>query len=458
MSSITPRKALVATILLSLLSVPLWAQQQPATTTQPPAPVQALTLKAATEYALQHNPELLAIQQEVAMAQANLRIARAARRFQASANGYASSATHQNMVLGPAGVMPDDMRMIDPGQNLALDARITKSLTTGGRLGAAVAQRQQLTTASEADVEATRLMVYYQTRAMYRMALLNMKMVEVSQKEVEARQEMLRVDEEKLNVGKIPLYYYLRDKTALAQAQQDLANAQRDMQNSLYQLSTMLGLDRPQELCLTDVMSFIPTELNPDEALQTAAASRPELAAARARIEAAGAQISVARAAYKPQLAATVIFDWMTGRDMDSSGGYTAALVAGIPLVDAGTRAAEVAMAQAQQQQATQRERQLAQQVAKEVLTAIANFKAADQNVRTSLEAQAAAEEDYRAAKLRYDVGKAINLEPLDALASLVRARVNAAQALYEYNNAVDDLQRAQGQFAPPEMPASKPL
>jgi outer membrane protein len=441
-------------LLAALLAVPVSAQQTPPAPPLPPA----LTLQAAAEYALQNNPELLAMQQEVRMAQANLRIARAGNRLQASANGYASSATHSNMVLGAPEVMPDDMRMIDPGQRLAVDARLTKSLTNGGRVGAAIAQRQQLATASEADVEATRLMVYYQTRAMYRMALLNMRMVEVSTREVEARQEMLRVDEEKLNVGKIPLYYYLRDKTTLAQAQQNLVNAQRDLQNSLYQLSTMLGLDRPQELCLTDTLGFVPTELNPDQALQKAAANRPELAAARARIEAAGEQISVARAAYKPQLSATVIFDWMTGRDMDSSGGYTAAVVGSIPLVDAGTRDAEVAMAQAQQQQATQRERQLAQQVAKEVLTAIANFKAADQNIRTSLEAQASAEEDYRAAKLRYDVGKAINLEPLDALASLVQARVNAAQALYQYNNAVDDLQRAQGQFASPEAPASTPL
>lgn len=108
-------------------------------------------------------------------------------------------------------------------------------------------------------------------------------------------------------------------------------------------------------------------------------------------------------------------------------------------------------MAQAQQQQLTQRERQLMQGIARDVLTAQANLHAADQNIRTSLEAQAAAEEDYRVARLRYDVGKAINLEPLDALASLVRARVNAAQALYEYNNAVDGLQRATGQFAPTE-------
>ena len=41
--------------------------------------------------------------------------------------------------------------------------------------------------------------------------------------------------------------------------------------------------------------------------------------------------------------------------------------------------------------------------------------------------------------------------EPLAALASLVRARVSAAQALYEYNNAVDALQWAIGRLVPAE-------
>lgn len=450
---IPPAGRVALALLAGLLSVPLWAQQ--AATPQPFNP-KALTLQAAADYALQNNPELLAMQQDVAMAEANLRIARAANGLRASGNAYASSATHSNMVLGAPEVMPDDMRMIDPGQRLAVDARLTKSLTTGGRIGAGITQKQHLANASEADVEASRLQVYYQTRSMYRMTLLKMKMVEVTKQELEARQEMLRVDEEKLNVGKIPLYYYLRDKTTLAQAQQNLVNAERDVETSTYQLSTMLGLDCPQALTLTDTLGFVPVELDCDAALRTAAAKRPELAAARARIEAAGAQVNVAKAAYKPQLAATVVFDWMTGGDENSTGGYTAAVVASVPLLDAGTRPAEVAMARAQQQQATQRERQLTQQVAKEVLTAIANLKAADQNIRTSLEAQAAAEEDYRAAKLRYDVGKAINVEPLDALASLVQARINAAQALYEYNNAVDDLQRATGCFAPAESAGTK--
>ena len=74
-----------------------------------------------------------------------------------------------------------------------------------------------------------------------------------------------------------------------------------------------------------------------------------------------------------------------------------------------------------------------------------ANLGAADQNTRTSMEAVAQAEEDHRVAKLRYDAGKGILLEVLDSLTALVRAQVNHSQALYEFSNAQDDLNRAAG-------------
>lgn len=439
----TSKCRLLAVLALALAAIPLAAQTRP--------PPEALSLQAAAQYALQNNPELLAMEQEVRMAQANLRLARAARGVQASVSAYASSATAPNMVTAPPEVMPDDMRMTDPGRGLAADVRIGKSLSSGGRLAAGVTQRQRLLAATEADVEAARLQVYYDTRATYRLVLLRQKLLEVRRKEVEALQELVRVDEVKLEAGKIPLYYFLRDKTRLAEAQQELANAQRDVETGMYDLSVMLGLDRPRQHSLTDTLGFVPVDNDEEAALKSAAANRPELTAVRARIEAAAAGIAMARAAYRPQLAATLIFDAMAADDGMRRGGYTAALVGSLPLLDAGGRGAEVAMAQAQQQQLTARERQLAQGIAREVLTAQSGLRAADQNIRTSLEARASAEEDYRAARLRYDVGKAINLEPLDALAALVRARVNAARALYEYNDAVDALQRATGRYAPGE-------
>jgi outer membrane protein len=406
-----------------------------------------VTLQAAEAYALEHNPELLAMQEETRMAAARERMAVADNRLQASVNGYASAATLSHMALGPAGVMPEDMQMLDPGQSLYGTLTFFKPLSTGGRAQANILRQRRLVAASAADVEALRLRVAYLTRAAYRQVLLRLKTVAAYDQELVARQEMLRDDQVRYDAGKVPLYYMLRDKSALAETQQNLANAHRDVEAGMYDLSLMLGLE-PRELTLTDALAYVPVESDRDQALKDAAARRPELAAARARLEAAAADTRAAAAAYRPQVAARVLVQAMTNDDMGSQGGYTAAVVVGLPLLDGGSRAAEVEMAKAAQAQLTQRERQVALQVAREVLGAVADLKAGEASVRAAMEATAAAEEDFRVASLRYDAGKAINLEPLDALAGLVRARLNLAQALYDHSNAVDQLAWARGAAA----------
>ncbi|MEI6502695.1 MAG: hypothetical protein WCP21_16925, partial [Armatimonadota bacterium] len=121
---IKKRYSWLAIVAVMLMALPLAAQTQPASP-------EALTLQAATDYALANNPELLGMLQDVRMAEASLRVAGAAQRLRASANVYAASATTSNMIVGPPDVMPDDMRMTDPGRSLAGDVHLTQPLSTG---------------------------------------------------------------------------------------------------------------------------------------------------------------------------------------------------------------------------------------------------------------------------------------------------------------------------------------
>lgn len=412
----------------------------------PPEPT-TWTLEGAVAYAQEHNPELLAAAAEVRVAQAEARLAVAAQRVSASLNGYLSTGTFDNMVRSGPGSMPEDMQMMSAGSRGNLGLTVTTPLWTGGWLSARARQAQGLTRASEADLEAMRLELAFQTRVAYRAVLWRERLVEAWQRDVAAHEELLRVDEVKLNAGKVPLYYYLRDKTRLAESRQSLANAQRDYEVAMYDLSVLLGLPSPRALELTDSLGYEPFEPAAEEALRTAAQRRPELAAVRARLESAAEAITAARAEYRPQVAAALMLDAMDADGESSRGGYTAAIVASLPLADGGRRSAQVAAAAARRSQLGYREEQLAQVIGQQVMTAIARLKASDQNVRTAMEAQAAAEEDYRVARLRYDAGKAINLEPLDALAALQRARTNLLQAMFDHSNAVDDLRHATGEL-----------
>ncbi len=74
-------------------------------------------------------------------------------------------------------------------------------------------------------------------------------------------------------------------------------------------------------------------------------------------------------------------------------------------------------------------------------------FETALKNISTSDSALKSAEENYRVARIRYEAGKGILVEMLDALTSLTRARVNRIQALRDALVARDALKRLAGKL-----------
>lgn len=125
--------------------------------------------------------------------------------------------------------------------------------------------------------------------------------------------------------------------------------------------------------------------------------------------------------------------------------GVTYGIVASLPLFNGGQRGARVRTAEAGRRRQEQERERVALQVAQEVSVAILNLRAAEQNVRAARAALTAAQEEYRVANLRYQAGRSIVVEALDALAARVRAESNVVQALFQYNVAQDQLLRAVG-------------
>lgn len=70
---------------------------------------------------------------------------------------------------------------------------------------------------------------------------------------------------------------------------------------------------------------------------------------------------------------------------------------------------------------------------------------AAEKSVEASQRGLAQAEEEFRVVKERFESGRGIQLEILDAQVSLTRARFNAVAALAEYNGALAMWLRATG-------------
>ena len=224
----------------------------------------------------------------------------------------------------------------------------------------------------------------------------------------------------------------------LADATQELTNARRDTATALLRLQQLMGVEPGAPLALSDALVYASAAMPPaPDLVAEAQAHRPEMLAALARVESARRQVALRRASYSWQVEATAMGDAFANRN-ETTAGYSVGVVASVPLATGGARQAEVAEAETDRAA-------LALEISSTVRSALLDLAAADQNTKTAEAAQAAAEEDYRVALLRYRNGKAINLEPISALTTLVRAQTRVVQATYEERVARDAVERAVG-------------
>src|SRR5206468_2790718 len=128
-----------------------------------------------------------------------------------------------------------------------------------------------------------------------------------------------------------------------------------------------------------------------------------------------------------------------------------------LPLFDAGLRRANRRTAEADQRHRQLDLERMSLEVTQQVTSALLSLGAAEQNVTTAQAGARAAQEEYQVALERYQAGRGVLVEVLDALAARTRAQTNVVQALFDYNVAQDQLRRAIGEpeAAVPASPGS---
>lgn len=438
------RWAKLAVILCCALTVVV-AQVDPLATR--PKIKQALSLQQAVEIALRESPVLRGAVAELQAAEARLQMARSEKRWQLSANAFASTGTESAILPSPPTVMPSATMLLPRRSFFDANAMLMFPLFTGGRLESLIRQAEAVRHATAAQLEAMRLDVALETKLAYRRSLLSRELVRVAEAYVAAMEERLRVDKVAAQVGRIPEFWVLRSEAELANARQMLVNARRDYEVALLSLKAIMGIHPDSEIELTDRLEVgePKVELSREKLLAIAFANRPEIRSASQQVSAQTFAIQAAKALYLPQVSLMAMADYMRGRGDMGTGGYLVGIVLGLPIFDGGRRKAGVNEAQAMRQKAIADLEKVKLQVALEVETALREFVAAQQNVKTAEAALKAAREDERVAKVRYKAGRSVLVEYLDALFALVRAEVNYTQALYEWAVAVDKLTRALG-------------
>lgn len=449
---VTDRGARSIAVLITLACL---APAVPAVAQTLPRIDRAVSLDDAVDLARQHSLRVKSADADARTMESMRREALAPFWPQVSANGYfADQSMAPNVYTSAGPTMARNYQVFDARQSRDANVTVMYPLFSGGRDYYAYRAASRRAESGREMRRGTEVEIAMQARLDYIAALREAANVRVTTDLIRQLEERLRVTREAFEAGRVPRFYVLREEAEHANAVQMAAMAGSRHQQVLVALKTTLGLDLDSQLTLTDQLDHHPVAVSVAETVREASEQHPDVRAALKQREAAEAEVRAAYGNYFPQVSVSYMYDWARTRNGDagamasgtqSADGYSVGVVVTLPIFDGFMRDNAVRTARAKLERAVQGEGLARQQVARDVSQVALMLTAADRSVEASRVGLAQAEEDFRVVGERFEAGRGIQLEILDAQAALTRARFNVVNALAEHASAVAMWLRAAG-------------
>lgn len=439
----SPRVTLLLALAAVLTAAPAAAQVLPRVD-------RPLSIADAVELALDKNLRVKAAGADARAMDSMRREALAPFWPQVSANAYFNDQRMAPNVYTSAGTtMARNYQVFNSDQTRDANITVMYPLFAGGRdyYGYQAAARRA--EAGREMLRGSEVETAMQARLDYTAALREAENLKVTQELRRDVEERLRVTRQAFEVGRVPGFWILRDEAELANVLQMEAMAQSRAELALVALKTTLGVDLASSIALTDRLEYVPATVSIDEGIREASQRQPEVRAAVKQREAAEAEVRAAYGNYFPQVSLSYMYDWATTKNRNdprsSDEGYSVGVVVTLPVFDGLLRENALQTARARLERAVQAEGLVRQQIARDVNQAALLLGAADKGVVASRKGLEQGLEEARVVKERFESGRGIQLEVLDAQVALTRARFNAVSALAEYQSALAMWLRATG-------------
>ncbi|MGH7781574.1 MAG: TolC family protein [Candidatus Binataceae bacterium] len=272
--------------------------------------------------------------------------------------------------------------------------------------------------------------------------------VQIAEQALAASRELQRVAETRESLGSGLKVDVSRAAAQAATDQIHLAQAGERMRNASVRLALLLKLDPKITLVPVDSVirqkQLVEPARNLDDLLRQALLSRPNLHAERDRVVAAeNSRIAAWASAIAPS-----IYTNFQANTVGNIGSHQFSVGSiGVRLSFASFGAAKAAGAQLAEEQI--RRDRLKQQVEAEVITSRDRLQTAAEEVGAAIEGLKAAQRALDLSQTRFQGGKGIELEVLDANTTLTEAHYNVVAAIVGYNIAQVRLLQAIGAVSP---------
>lgn len=297
--------------------------------------------------------------------------------------------------------------------------------------------------------------VIAQARQQFYAVLLNRKLITVAEESLRLLGDELKDQRNRFDAGTVPKFNVLRAEVAVANAQPDLIRAKNNYLIAQLELAKTLGLDAVKSATgkpsfdVSGELRARPNDWNLQHALAMAKQRRASLKAQKQTILNDEQQITIAHAGGKPRLEASGGWQFNNSRRTDDitkeANGWYFGVNGSWNIFDGFETKGKVIQADARLESSRIAYEDAVHLVELEVQKAFAHLNEAKELIASQVKVVEQADEALRLARERLAAGAGTQLDVLDAQVALTKARTTQQQALYDYNFALAEFDRATG-------------
>jgi outer membrane protein TolC len=414
-----------------------------------------LTIEQAVSAALANNPGLKAVDSQVEAADAGVLRSTSGFLPRVTLSETWSRTDSPLMALGtklnreivtPADFDPAVMNDPQAISNYATRLAVVQPIFNGGKeyLG-----RKQATLAKEASVqdrERTKQETVYNVVKAYHGLLLAKEFHKVALQSLETSEANVKLAQARYKAGAVLQSDLLRARVQLAEVREMLTRSENSEKLATAALNFAMGAPQGAEYEIVGALAARDMKADMHAALDEAASKRPDLLSMELNRRNAEKSVAVARADYLPSLNVIGQVDWNSDRPAgDDAKSWAVMAVLQWNIFDGLVTRSRVKEALATSSRMRSLEEQTRSAVQLQVRQAYYNLTASLDRIAASASSVQEADEGLRIVQKRYETGMTAFVDVLGAENSLIRARTNALQALYDNNVAQAELKLATG-------------
>lgn len=298
---------------------------------------------------------------------------------------------------------------------------------------------------SQYDEQNTINDVIYQLKQAYYGVLNAEESRNVFAQSVEQYQEQLKRAKAFYSVGTRPKIDVTTAEVNLNNAKLNLIKGENALKTAYYNLTNVMGVyDQNPSFTLVKKDTIPEYNITIDEALKEAQKNRPDLLSMQLKLENAKQNVNLAKTGYAPSLTANGSYGW-SGQDFPLYDRWSVGAGVSVPIFNGLSTYNQVKESKNNMQVAYANLTAKEQAILLDVKTCYFNFEEAKTRIPLTELSRKQAQENYDLAVGRYKVGVGNYIEVKDAEITLSNAKLSYIAAVFDYNLAIANLERAMG-------------